>query len=215
MRHKRIFKDASGRTPQAADEEKAVRLAQQRLLEAEEKLQNVKKYARVLQKEIQTYQGSVQRFLTTIQSEVPNAIATLGKWNQTLEEYVTLKPEDLAPPTAMGGGVEPNRAPVEEQNQPPESNPKSDSPTSRLRLIVFFQSRRIEPMGVYEGRGTLSKALKTLQLQWQETRMDWRDSQAVEFEKRYLVQIESDLRSAVGAMDHMAVLLSRIKQACE
>ena len=129
LRHKRIFKDASGRTPQAADEEKAVRLAQQRLLEAEEKLQNVKKYARVLQKEIQTYQGSVQPFLTTIQSEVPNAIATLGKWNQTLEEYVTLKPEDLAPPTAMGGGVEPNRAPVEEQNQPPESNPKSDSPT--------------------------------------------------------------------------------------
>lgn len=70
-------------------------------------------------------------------------------------------------------------------------------------------------MGVYEGRGTLSKAIKTLQMQWADTRMEWRDAQAAEFEKRYLIPLESDLRSAVGAMDHMAVLLSRIRQACE
>lgn len=107
LRHKRIFKDASGRTPQAADEEKAVRLAQARLAEAEEKLLNVKKYTRVLQKEIQAYKGNVQRFLTTLQSDVPHGIATLDKMSQTLEAYVTLKPEDLAPSTSMAGGTEP------------------------------------------------------------------------------------------------------------
>src|SRR6185436_1209766 len=44
LRHKRIFKDASGRTPSAVDEEKALAKAKRMKEIAEEKLQNVRKY---------------------------------------------------------------------------------------------------------------------------------------------------------------------------
>ena len=49
---KKLFKDSSGRYPSAVEEEKAVRLCQSRLEEANEKLVATKKYARVLQREL-------------------------------------------------------------------------------------------------------------------------------------------------------------------
>ena len=70
-------------------------------------------------------------------------------------------------------------------------------------------------MGVHEGRGTLAKALKQLENRWAEARMSWMDTQTEQFEQLYLIPLQSDLRSAVTAMDHMAVLLSRIHQECE
>ena len=68
VRYKKIFRDSTGSLPSAVDEEKARALAQRRLKEAEEKLANVKRYTRVLQKEIQLYHGSVQRFATAVQA---------------------------------------------------------------------------------------------------------------------------------------------------
>ena len=70
-------------------------------------------------------------------------------------------------------------------------------------------------MGVYEGRGTLSKSLKLLENRWVETRMSWDDVRAKEFQERFLTPLTMDLRSAVGAMDQMAILLTRIKSECE
>jgi hypothetical protein len=94
MRMKQAFKDSSGRTPSAVDEEKAVRIAQARLEEAEQKLVNVKKYTRVLQREAQTYKGTVQRFMTTLQSDIPAAAAVLDGMVMSLEAYVSLTPAD-------------------------------------------------------------------------------------------------------------------------
>ena len=70
-------------------------------------------------------------------------------------------------------------------------------------------------MGIYEGRGTLSKALKQLDNQWQETKVLWDDPRSREFEQRFLAPLELDLRQAVSAMDQMAMLLSRIRSECE
>lgn len=70
-------------------------------------------------------------------------------------------------------------------------------------------------MGVYEGRGQLSKAMKELSLRWSEVRMNWDDSVRRGFEDRYLVPLQMDLRTAVGAMDHMAVLLQQARRDCE
>jgi len=69
-------------------------------------------------------------------------------------------------------------------------------------------------MGVYEGRGALSKALKQLENKWAETKMSWDDCRAREFEDRFLVPLQQDLRNAVGAMDQLAVLLTRIRSEC-
>jgi hypothetical protein len=69
-------------------------------------------------------------------------------------------------------------------------------------------------MGVYEGRGQLSKAIKDLFLHWQETRASWDDAQAKRFEEEVLVPLQLDVRQAESAMDHMAALLHQAKHEC-
>jgi hypothetical protein len=70
-------------------------------------------------------------------------------------------------------------------------------------------------MGVYEGRGQLAKAMKDLTQRWGETKMSWTDQKAEEFERRYVQQIEADLRQAVTAMEHMATVLHQVRRDCE
>ena len=70
-------------------------------------------------------------------------------------------------------------------------------------------------MGVHEGRGSLARAIKDLMLRWAETRAEWDDAVARRFEQERLLNIESDLRAAVGAMDTMSVLLQQIRRDCE
>lgn len=102
VRMKKMFKDSSGRTPSAVEEEKALRIAQARLVEAEQKLANTRKYSRVLQREIQSFKGSVQRLATSVQSDIPLAAAMLDGMVAALEQYVDLKAPDsqtTAPPS--------------------------------------------------------------------------------------------------------------------
>jgi hypothetical protein len=70
-------------------------------------------------------------------------------------------------------------------------------------------------MGVYEGRGQLAKALKDLTLKWSETKMSWTDQQSEEFEKRYIIPMQADLRQAVTAMEHIASVLNQVHHDCE
>lgn len=91
LRMKKLFPDASGRTPTPVEEEKAVRRCKAALEEAEQKLANVKKYTRVMQREVMNYKGGVQRFSTWVGSEVPVAIGLLDRMAGKLEEYVALK----------------------------------------------------------------------------------------------------------------------------
>src|SRR5439155_17499880 len=64
LRHKKIFKDASGRTPSAVDEEKALNKAKRLKELAIEKLENVRKYTPRLRREIMLYKGQAQRLST-------------------------------------------------------------------------------------------------------------------------------------------------------
>lgn len=70
-------------------------------------------------------------------------------------------------------------------------------------------------MGVYEGRGQLSKAIKLVQLRWQETRTSWNDAASEHFEKKFLEPLEADLRTAATAMEHMASVLAQIRRDCQ
>lgn len=99
VRMKKVFKDSTGRQQSAVDEEKALQLAVRRLAEAEQKLASTRRWARLLQKEIELYKGGVQRFATTVQSEIPAAAAHLEKLAAKLDAYVALRPE------GFGGGV--------------------------------------------------------------------------------------------------------------
>ena len=70
-------------------------------------------------------------------------------------------------------------------------------------------------MGVFEGRGQLSKSLKELINAWLDCKASWKDANADRFEKKHIIPLEQDLRSAVGAMDVMAQLLGHIRRDCE
>ncbi|MDB5328632.1 MAG: hypothetical protein JWM57_4201 [Phycisphaerales bacterium] len=70
-------------------------------------------------------------------------------------------------------------------------------------------------MGMYEGRGTLAKGFKDLNLRWQTARADWDDDVAESFEKTYMEPLEMALRQAIAAMDQAAGSLSRVRSDCE
>jgi hypothetical protein len=69
-------------------------------------------------------------------------------------------------------------------------------------------------MGVHEGRGKLTKAMKELMFRWTETRSVWNDAMARQFEERYITPLQIDLKNAVSAMDHMSGLLQQIRHEC-
>jgi hypothetical protein len=102
-RQKTLFKDAAGTRSSGFDERKALEKAQRALTEAEEKHANVKRYVRVLQKELQNYTGAVQRFAGDVAMELPNAAAKLEKMEEQLERYVALAaPEESRAAKAVG-----------------------------------------------------------------------------------------------------------------
>lgn len=100
VRMKKLFRDSTGRQQSAVDEEKALRLAMARFAEAEQKFANTKKYARILAKEIEVYRGASQRFATTVQVDIPQAVMNLDGFIVALEEYVSLKGVDTGPAMA-------------------------------------------------------------------------------------------------------------------
>jgi len=102
VRQKKLFKDFAGRTPSADQEEKALRIALARLEEAERKLAAVRKYAKKLPREMEVYKGTVQRFATTVQSDLPTAAGKLDAMIRKLEEYAALGPAAAAS-VAVGG----------------------------------------------------------------------------------------------------------------
>src|SRR5690349_2374829 len=90
VRMKKLFVDAAGRRSSAVDEQKALDKAKRALEEAHTKFINCKKWSRKLDKEVQSYKGSAQRFATTIQGALPVAAAKLEAGILKLEEYVAL-----------------------------------------------------------------------------------------------------------------------------
>jgi predicted alpha/beta hydrolase family esterase len=92
VRMKKLFKNAVGQYESAFDEEKALKQAMRQYGEAEEKAAATKRWVAKLQKEIHVYKGSVQRFSTAVQSDLPTAISRLERIVRKLEEYVALAP---------------------------------------------------------------------------------------------------------------------------
>jgi hypothetical protein len=92
VRQKKLFKDSSGKTPSAADEEKALHQALRKQAEAQEKLDATRKWARRLQREVHNFKGGIQRLATAVVVDVPNAVARLEKISGRLEQYVESGP---------------------------------------------------------------------------------------------------------------------------
>jgi hypothetical protein len=90
VRMKKLFVDSAGRRSSAIDEIKALEKAKRALEVAHQKLANCKSWKRKLEKEIQTYRGTVQRFATTVQADLPVVAAKLNNAIIQLERYVSM-----------------------------------------------------------------------------------------------------------------------------
>lgn len=116
VRQKTLFKDSAGRTPTPVEEWKAQKIAQRRLDEAEEKLKATRRSIRLLEKEAQNYKGSVQRFATMVQADIPRAIERLDRAYGYLETYVSVSaPSASQAPTAESAAGA-TSAPAEESS---------------------------------------------------------------------------------------------------
>jgi hypothetical protein len=100
VRMKKLFKGAAGSKQSAVDEEKALAAALRSLADAEQKLVNTKQWSRRLQKEILMYKGQVQRFATSVQSDIPVAVSKLDGMTAALEAYIGLGVDSGEPSTA-------------------------------------------------------------------------------------------------------------------
>jgi|SRR5688572_26309126 len=92
LREKQLYKGPTGARQSTVDEEKALKVAIRRLEEAEQKLVAVKKYAHRVGREQHLFRGSVQRFATAVQVDVPNARARLDNMIDKLEQYASMAP---------------------------------------------------------------------------------------------------------------------------
>ncbi len=70
-------------------------------------------------------------------------------------------------------------------------------------------------MSLNDSKGALAKAAKDLFSRWEEVKIVWSDAQSQAFEKTYLLPLQEDVRSALGAMDQMSHVLQTIKSDCE
>ena len=70
-------------------------------------------------------------------------------------------------------------------------------------------------MSLTDSSGALSRATKDLFARWNDVKTVWDDAQSEEFEKAFIVQIEQDVRSALGALDHMNQVIQKIQHDCE
>jgi uncharacterized protein YaaR (DUF327 family) len=128
VRMKKIFKDQTGGRQSAVDEEKALALALKRLEEAQQKLVNTRTYARKLQKEILSYKGSIQRFVTAVTADLPVAVSRLESLAGALDAYVAASVPGSPEPAAAAAGTFAEAAPTESlpsmARQPAEPEPE-------------------------------------------------------------------------------------------
>jgi hypothetical protein len=103
LRMKQVYKQADGSYPNPFEEQKAVMLARRRLVEAQEKFENCRKWARKLEKEVQMYKGGVSRLVTAVAGDIPVALAKLDNMAAALERYVEFRPAGAG--AADGGEV--------------------------------------------------------------------------------------------------------------
>jgi hypothetical protein len=70
-------------------------------------------------------------------------------------------------------------------------------------------------MSLSANKARLGEMTKDLLTRWEETREEWRDSKAREFETKYLRELKSDVDKALSSMDVLEKLLAKMRNECE
>jgi hypothetical protein len=93
------YRSVAEHKPTCADEKKAVQRARHRLQTAQIKVEAVAHWALVVERAINEYRGNRAHLTNWIDSELPQAVAALGRMTSALETYVTLgsRADEISP----------------------------------------------------------------------------------------------------------------------
>ena len=114
------------RTPDCTDQKVALKKAQIRLEEAEQKIKAVKKWSRILEEEVGEYRGPAQELANVIAGDLPKAVAELNRMLLALEAYIGVKAPSGAA-VSMAVGAEPTGV---QSSAPAATPPASQAPGS-------------------------------------------------------------------------------------
>ena len=70
-------------------------------------------------------------------------------------------------------------------------------------------------MNLSATRVRLEMLTRELLRNWDETKTDWRDNKALEFERAYLQELMARVAKSTAAIEKLDVLLSKIQGDCE
>jgi len=101
LERKRMFR-LGDHEPPCHEEKKALEAAKRRVDRAREKLDAVKRWSRLLDRESHECRGGIAPLADWIQTDVPRALAMLKQLSLALDAYV-----DLAPPMGDSAGASP------------------------------------------------------------------------------------------------------------
>jgi hypothetical protein len=128
VRQKKLYKDSTGRTPSAVEEEKTLARCVAAVEQAHAKIEAVRKWLPRLEKANDLYRGGVSRLGAAVSADVPKAVALLDRLVASLEEYVQIEAPSAtmaeASPASGGAvsvsrGAEAEAAPTDGNAQPP------------------------------------------------------------------------------------------------
>ncbi|HEX3997118.1 MAG TPA: hypothetical protein VHX65_01040 [Pirellulales bacterium] len=137
------FKSMDNYTPSCVDERKNLQRAQERLKNAEQKAEAVRRWTRAMQHELNEYAGRIVQFNAALEGDIPKSMLTLKRILDTLDRYVhTTAPRPMSESAMVRPGAlnQPDDAndsasmaqPLDEPEQPPaaaelESQPNGHS----------------------------------------------------------------------------------------
>jgi hypothetical protein len=88
------------RQPDVTEEMKALKMAQRRLAEAEEKIACVRRWGPALQRAVDEYEGPIRRLADILEGDLPKAGGLLERLLRDLEAYLALNSASVKPPAA-------------------------------------------------------------------------------------------------------------------
>jgi hypothetical protein len=56
---------------------------------------------------------------------------------------------------------------------------------------------------------------KELMVRWRETKESWRDEKALEFERDFLIELQTSVDKSLHVMEQLDKLLAKIRHECE
>jgi hypothetical protein len=101
LQQAQVSRRIAGREPACIDEKRALERAKRRLETAEQKVQAVRKWTRVIERAVDEFQQSRTQLATWLDTDLVQAVAALNRMSASLESYTSLEAPaavEAAPP---------------------------------------------------------------------------------------------------------------------